>query len=198
MDVSDRKVVVLGYEPNLYLYPLVRAGIDCHLAGYEAEWHWSEAGEVFGAALRDVAERQTRPFLLLLDDYVLIDHDDDLLHVAWEIGTAFGCVRLVPCPGPTEQQNDGQALGKVNPADRYSVSLQASIWQPDALLSVVDAGDSPWDVEIKGMARYADNPTYTTVSTYANAVSYANLLRGGKLVQSEHEKVRKMYGKGEQ
>lgn len=117
-------------------------------------------------------------FLLLLDDYFLVDIDEALIkkaHVGFKIWGA-GCMRLLPCPGPERAINAD--MGYLNPISMYSVSFQASIWQPDALLSVLAPDETPWQAEIEGSKRRLE-ALWPFYGTTRNAMSYQNYLRRG-------------------
>jgi hypothetical protein len=136
------------------------------------------------------------PFILLLDDYMLVDKNASLLNTAWEQIRRPGIdfVRLVPTPGPTLPW-DVPGVGEIDKRADYSLSLQATLWNSHALKRIckhlLDMGaSSAWDFEIMGskaVANWTDNGTFLGLTECA--VSYDNYVRHGEIVSVVHERL---------
>ena len=181
MDVFNTPIVVFAYEPNVWCLNETLLACAGRFQYSPISLHLSPEGEAWGDSLyRYLETNPDEPFMMLLEDYKIVDTDATLLLEAQALAKhqGIGCVRLLPCPGPKGETRGN--FGPIHPADRYSVSLQASIWRGSALKTVIKPGDSPWDAEIKGGMRYAASPAYRTECAIRNAVSYDNLMRMGQ------------------
>lgn len=124
------------------------------------------------------------PFLLLLDDFVLDAVDPILLSVAAEHITLpeVGMVRVHPCPGPTLPWPGNPALGEIDKAEPYAISLQASIWRPQVVRDLFAAGEDAWQTETQGSVRARDYTRYKFLGTRRSAVGYRELMRRGQII----------------
>jgi len=174
-----KKIVIACWYRNASILPYTLKALTKHVPQYRTEVVMAGENEPWCTSIRRFCRVTSEPFLLMLEDYITVDADAQLLEMAWDRAKDYGCVRLLPCPG---SEDTAAEFGPIHPEERYSVSLQASIWQPDALLSVTEDGKTAWDAEIGGMRRYAANPTYRTVCTNRNAISYDNAMRGLKIL----------------
>lgn len=141
-------------------------------------------------------ENETEPFLLLIDDYLLVGVWGYVVKQAGRlIGTsAIGMVRLTPWPGPTlESAIDG--FGEFDKQAPYLLSLQAAMWKPAALRELLRPGESAWQTEIDGTKR-AKESRYDFMGTSAGnaAVVYQNYYRHGKAVPDVVEWLYSTYG----
>ena len=80
-----------------------------------------------------------------------------------DIGT-WGHYDLVETPGDSE----------------YQMSLQAGIWNREALLSVLHPGMSPWDVELHTGPRLHGRKNLRVVGTRQSPMRYVNAFKSGK------------------
>ena len=135
------------------------------------------------------------PFVLLMDDYMLVDHDKDLLRVASEqiARPDVALVRLVPTPGPTLPW-DTEFVGEIDKTSEYSLSLQATLWQPKALQIVCEyllnmGATTAWDFELRGSEEVKSWDVGTFLGLTKSAVSYDNYIRRGKIVPAVHERL---------
>jgi len=128
------------------------------------------------------------PFLLMLEDYLICDVDRDVMKAAESAiaGPDVDMVRVRPTPGPTLPFSL-PGIGQIDKNEPYSMSLQAAIWKPKALLRILEAvsaagGKSPWDLEITGSKIVAKMDTGLFLGTEVTGVSAYNLYRRGKKV----------------
>ena len=63
-----------------------------------------------------------------------------------------GCVRLYPCPAPTKEcQDSGDSqLGLICKTDKYSVSMQVTLWKRNVFEKILKDGWSPVEMEFDG------------------------------------------------
>jgi hypothetical protein len=108
---------------------------------------WSRSLEYYLQAL------DTRYVLLLLEDFFFDGavRSADILQRLQELEALGGAsLRLFPDP-PPDYFDAG--LGVLHHNADYRVSLQASIWNREQLLSLVVPDESPWEFEWKGSVR---------------------------------------------
>src|SRR5262249_55828381 len=113
----------------------------------------------------------------LLEDYLLdrpVETDRiEALH-QYLVDHAGACLRLVPIPGASQPSPDRDDVGELQPGVPYRLSLQAAIWHRPSLLGLVEAGESPWELELNGSARTAAlrAPFFSVVQTARPPLSY--------------------------
>lgn len=133
------------------------------------------------ANMLDYLKEQFRPFLMLMDDFMLFEADPNLIMGAHDIISRddVGCVRLVPWPGPTRVY-DVDGFGEIDKSLEYAISLQASFWKPQTFRDLLDRSWSPWQIELEGSKRAA---TYDKrfIGCRQCAVNYKDyMLRGNR------------------
>jgi hypothetical protein len=129
--------------------------------------------------------------LLILEDYILIDVDQELIEIAENqvMRDSVGMVRLVPTPGPTLPYDRHEELGEIDKTARYSLSLQASMWKKHTLLDILLILDSfyyksAWNFELDGsrnLSQFGINRKF--LGLHRGAMGYHNLYRRGKRVK---------------
>ena len=129
-----------------------------------------------------------QPILLLLEDYLLCDSNDNLMAIADAAiqDSSVAMVRVRATPGPTLPWTV-EGLGEIDKQTNYSVSLQASIWQPGALMKILKAvfaagGRSAWDFELKGSKLVPDLDIGHFLGLEESGIAYKNLYRRGEKV----------------
>lgn len=119
--------------------------------------------------------------LLLLDDYLLNGEVDN--------GTISQCIealdalngnylRLVPKPPPARPVEGYGFLGEIDRGAAYRLSLQASIWKTETIISLLRPTDTPWDMELIGSDRANIYPGF--YCTYQPVIRYLNGIERGK------------------
>jgi hypothetical protein len=95
--------------------------------------------------------------LVMLDDFFLRKNvSNQTIEFCVQFAARFRatCVRLVASPGPTDTAAEGQNLiGSCDPDLPYRLSMQASIWNRQALRALLRPGESIWQFEHDGNAR---------------------------------------------
>ena len=109
-------------------------------------------------------------FILLQEDFLLTKPVDtrrirglvDYLRVR-----KGACLRLFPSPPPEKLSEDNLEVGEISKGALYRVSLQAAIWEKDALYDLLKEGESPWDLENIGSRRsdLSDRPFFSIVES---------------------------------
>jgi hypothetical protein len=94
--------------------------------------------------------------IVLLEDYFLSAPAQEgaiveLIQYARRKGAGY--LRWVPIPPPDDPCPDQPLLGEIRKGSRYRSSSQAAWWRKRTLQSVLKAGESPWEFEMKGPAR---------------------------------------------
>lgn len=111
----------------------------------------------WSARLQWALEQITEPYVLfLLEDYILlkpvqnerIEHNLNIL-----IKTKAGYLRLIPCPPPDTPLPNYPGIGIIKPGSPYRNSTQASIWNKETLLSIINPTETVWDFELIGTHR---------------------------------------------
>jgi glycosyltransferase involved in cell wall biosynthesis len=94
--------------------------------------------------------------LLLLEDFFLCDKvpTAEVLAQLADLRKREGTVlRLNPDPAPTIKVAEWPGVGEQHRLAPFRVSLQASLWDKNALLALLRDGESPWAFELKGTLR---------------------------------------------
>ncbi len=127
------------------------------------------------------------PFLLMLEDYIIVHVVPERIAIAAEAVSRpdIGMVRLVPTPGPTLPYDEH--MGQFDLTKPYATSLQASWWRPSTMLTILEAliargADSAWHFELEGsrLAQTLDLPIFLGLWRGKGGMSYQNLYRRGK------------------
>lgn len=111
----------------------------------------------WGSICLNALERIGADRIIMFQEDFLIRNRVDNSKVRKLVRHAFdhdiGCLRLGPCPGPTAPWPATESLGLIGKTDEYRVSLQLAIWKKSVLRALVNHGDSPWHVEVRGPQR---------------------------------------------
>jgi hypothetical protein len=98
----------------------------------------------------------TEYILVLLEDFLFMEKVDNYFiekNLKALVGLDGGYLRLKPFPKPDKPVMGFEWIGEIERDAPYRVSLQASIWRKDVLLSLLVNGESAWDFELKGTHR---------------------------------------------
>lgn len=173
---SLQPVTVIGYkEPEFALPP----NFEFYSAGEDkGQNHWSDG------VIKFLRERGQELFCLLLDDYWLTRTADntgvstladyvyehpDVLRMDLTTDRLYnGAMRDVESYGHYD-------ILETPPGSEYQMSLQAGIWRLRLMLDVLQAGKSPWQVELET----SPPETMRVLGTRQNPVRYANVFMGG-------------------
>jgi hypothetical protein len=95
-------------------------------------------------------------FLLLLEDFfirktVKTEMVDDCFIALRQLNGGY--LRLRPFPKPDRHISAYPYIGLIDVGAPYRLALQAAIWRKDIFLQLLQPGESPWDMEIKGSRR---------------------------------------------
>lgn len=132
-------------------------------------------------------EGRKGPFHLLLEDYMLAAIDVELWRYAEHVmcnDPDVGMLRTYACPGPTKP-HPMEHIGTFDRALRepsYLLSLQASLWRPQWLSSLLRPGESPWDVEIRGSVRAKVGSRWHLLGLERSALAYPELMKRGRVL----------------
>jgi len=111
----------------------------------------------WSSGFRKMLEQIPQPYvILLLEDYLLkqrVDGDRIQALAVYMKRKMAGCLRLFPCPGPDVPCNDNIDIGEILKGSDYRLSLQAAIWDKQVLLRLLVAGETPWQLEVRGSKR---------------------------------------------
>lgn len=66
---------------------------------------------------------------------------------------SIACLRLAPCPGPTEIWKEDKTLGIIKKGEEYRVSTQTAIWDKDIFVNLLKNGETGSEFEINGTKR---------------------------------------------
>lgn len=176
------------------------SGFDVLKCGIEEDKGWIGTLSSYIWIMANVGAWKHDPnILLMLDDYITVNVNRNLMAIAEQqlMREDVGMVRLVPTPGPTMPCNYHEEVGEMYPYAKYSLSLQASMWNVDTLAIVVrkltDKGcKSAWDFELKGSKALADwDIKEKFLGLHRGAISYKNLYRRGKIQEDVYEWMKK-------
>lgn len=106
-------------------------------------------------AIEKVSQYDQEPILILQEDFFFsAPVDQSLINSALSLLAAdprAAFVRLMPCPGPDMAFNTD--FGRIDYKAAYRISCQATIWQKDALVTVLESvGGTAIDFEVKGQS----------------------------------------------
>jgi hypothetical protein len=65
----------------------------------------------------------------------------------------IACLRLAPCPGPTEKWKHDKSLGVLASGAKYRISTQTAIWEKKFLNSIAVFGEDGGQFETQGTIR---------------------------------------------
>lgn len=116
----------------------------------------------------------TKNIIYLQEDYLLESEVDTerilkLLNILRENNAAY--LKLFPSPVPKKKFGGYEDIGEIKKGDKYSISLQAAIWDKKISESLLVDGESGWDMEFKGSIRSVDAKE-PFLSVYNNALDY--------------------------
>lgn len=123
-------------------------GIRPLAVGHEADWTAS-----FQAMLEAIPHRYV---IVLLEDYFLTKPVDTarIAELARLLAEEDGaCLRLIAVPGAPQPGVHDPHIGELPRGTPYRLSLQAAIWNRETLLSLLEPGESPWELELVGSSR---------------------------------------------
>ncbi|MCL5666518.1 MAG: hypothetical protein M1383_02000 [Patescibacteria group bacterium] len=110
------------------------------------------------AALDQVREKY---ILYMQEDYLLqakVDANKISQLFNFVIQEKAACLRLQPTPGPDLPYQNNPEIGEISKTEDYRVSLQAAIWDKQAMLSLLADGEDGWQMEFEGTKRSRQVP----------------------------------------
>lgn len=133
--------------------------------------------------------------LLFLEDYLLTAPVNSTLVEALMgemSSTVASFIRFRPSPPPDRPVAGRPLLGELSPGAPYRVSLDIGLWRRETLISLLEDGETAWDMEIVGSRRSDTLPGF--YCSTANVFSRTNGLERGKwkrynLAMLERERV---------
>lgn len=141
--------------------------------GPDGKW----ANNLFAALSRISATH----IMYMQDDYFLtkkVDSAKMQALVDHAIKNNIACIRLFPEPGPDMPYHES-GIGVISQNADYRVSLQAALWDVQALKALMRRNESGWDMEIKGTER-AHNVRNIFLSVTEAAINYTEGVTKGK------------------
>lgn len=126
--------------------------------------------------------------LITLDDFILRSpvSTENIQHcLDFSIQKQVDCIRLVARPKPFYQDANDSLIGKYELTMPYLVSLQASIWKRDSLISLIQDGESIWEFEKYGTDRARKNGQLKFYGVYKTVFDYGeHIIDGSKLLRT--------------
>ncbi len=119
--------------------------------------------------------------LLFLEDYLLTAPVNSTLVEALMgemSSTVASFIRFRPSPPPDRPVAGRPLLGELSPGAPYRVSLDIGLWRRETLISLLEDGETAWDMEIVGSRRSDTLPGF--YCSTANVFSRTNGLERGK------------------
>lgn len=123
----------------------------------------------------------TTYILIFLEDYLLTAPVDGTIveALANEMrSTGAEFIRFRPSPSPDRPVAGHPLLGELTPGTPYRVSLDIGLWRRETLFSLLEDGETAWDMEILGSRRSDTLPGF--YCSTANVFSRTNGLERGK------------------
>lgn len=125
--------------------------------------------------------------LLTLDDFIIrkkVSNYEIDYCLNFVISNNIDCLRLVARPKPFYQSKDESLFGQYDIQMPYLVSLQASLWKKDSLVSLIRERESIWEFEKYGSSRAREQKlvfygVYKTIFDYGE-----HIVDGGKLLRT--------------
>lgn len=131
---------------------------------------------------------ETEYVLLTLDDFILrrqviSSEINDCLDFV--INNNIDCLRLVPRPFPFYRDNEKRLFGRYDERMPFFLSLQASIWKKNTLLSLIVEDESIWEFEMYGSSRSKSPIKLSFYGIYRNVFDYGeHIIDGGKMLRT--------------
>lgn len=173
------------YQTVIVTETIKAEGVDTFCAG---KIPWSDR------AIKYLESINEKRFLLFLEEYILNERvDNDKIRRAADLcGDAIGCVRLftndypVLRPFLVDSKIDGFKEYLLDKP--YSLSHQASIWQKEFFLELLQKGENNWQAEVNGSKRihkFGKKVIWNDIP----ALKYhkCGYMDKGKIVKSEEE-----------
>jgi hypothetical protein len=189
----SQNVVVAGYSaPQYDLIPGTDNFQFCQIdaINYDAD-HWSDGLLRFLHA-KEISDQEL--FILLLEDYWLVRQVDiqaiEMLSEYMENHVDILRMDLTTDRLYAGGMFDVDYWGRLDIVETpyetpYQTSLQAGIWRKSLMLKILDYNYSPWRFEID-----TKPPEEMRVcGTRQSPIRYANIFKGGKILQSELDKI---------
>jgi hypothetical protein len=146
--------VYLGANKKVFTHPRVRMA----LVGPDISWAHS--------AQRMMETVPGEYVLVLLEDFlmrqrIMSPHVGSLLQALIEL--EGGYLRLRPFPKPDQKVPAYSSIGLIKPGAPYRAALQAAIWKKDVFVRLLEPGETPWQMELRGSARsvWLSEPFYS-------------------------------------
>ncbi len=115
------------------------------------------ADTTWSANLKRCLEQFPTDYFILLQEDFLFTKPVNTQRIRELVGYLRGrkgaCLRLFPSPPPEKKMRDNPDVGELLKGASYRVSLQAAIWERDALYDLLKEDESPWELENFGSKR---------------------------------------------
>ncbi len=158
----------------------------------------SADGELWSGSLRSFLNQlNCLNVLLLLEDFFLCDKvsTSDILEKLATLRELKGNVlRLVPDPPPsirTAKAGIAEHIGEQHRLAPFRVSLQASIWDRQALLELLRGNETAWQFELNGTLRSQKWPR-GFYCTFRRAFPYRHVIEQGRWFWNEARRYRRL------
>ena len=139
--------VHLGSDYRTYDDPRVK---NLTIRGYSSKSGWS-------ARVRGMLEQiPQRYVIMMLEDFLVnkpVEGDRIEALQSYMESKKAAYLRLYPAPGPDVICEDNPEVGENLKGTAYRICTQASLWDKQALLTLLRPGESVWDFEIQGSRR---------------------------------------------
>jgi hypothetical protein len=179
----QQQVLVGGFSrPDFVLPPNFEFHSIGDMNDYPVE-KWSDAVIAFITTIPDEV------FVLMLEDYWITRKvDTEAVGILYDYMQQFHNVIKMDLCGDRLYDFNMQPHGVVNrldliksdPASQYQMSLMTGLWRKEHLLRHLVPGESPWDVEIKGTRRLAEDRTVDVLGTRQWPIRHSLAYRNGK------------------
>jgi len=136
--------VYLGANEKVFSHP----GVRMALAGPDISWADS--------ARRMMEMMPSQHVLLLLEDFfirrrIASQEVNSVLQALIELNGGY--LRLKPFPKPDQNVPAFPSIGLIKRGAPYRAALQAAIWKKDVFLRLLEQGETPWQMELRGSVR---------------------------------------------
>lgn len=134
--------VIMGTDVGSY------PGIETIQVGSDKGWA--------NNSIEIIKQIQAERIIMFFDDFLpcgIFDNTFIRKLVKHSYDYNVGCLRLMPCPGPTGPWQATKCLGVLNKNDPYRFSLQTAIWDKNLLLRLLVPGENAWETEVNGTRR---------------------------------------------
>ena len=140
--------------------------------------NWSS---VLARALKQISHGLV---LVLMEDYFLdkpVDTPRIVRLAEYMKSKRAVCLRLLPSPGPDILCDHNPEVGELRKGAPYRLSLQAAIWDKNALLGLLRWGETAWELEVLGSRRTDDlEAPFLSVPRDHPALTYRNAVIKGR------------------